>query len=818
VTLTKALLQCGSALALLYANAALAQEATPKPASAPGAAQTAAAAPGATASVDTVETVVVTATKREQNLQTVPLSVTALTANAMHVAGVTDMRGVSLLTPSLTVAQTVGPVNQSYRIRGMGSDANIPTFEPDVALFVDGVYMPRSGLNVDDLVNVNRVEVLEGPQSTLYGKNATAGVVNVVTTAPSTYWTGSLEGSLSELDSSLKAPVYRVAGTVSGPVDDRLRISLTAVTYNQGDSYKNLEPGAPNANDMNRYSVRAVADADVWSGAILRFALSRSEIYNTRNGDADNLYYVTSPPNNAYKLDSLLGPKFNVGICPDNNPNDRIICTSSPWTNASYNDTASATLTSPIGRLNFTSITALSDYRVQDVNGDIAQVILPVLSYYDTQRGSDFSQELRLASPTGDKLEWMVGGFYAHSNFNRGDNGHTPTFTVGAAGPYVPLPAPLSSFKVGQPGDEGFLNSSESSNYGAIFGNLTYHFNDKFSLTGGVREQVESKQASVNNSYVISPSTPNLPLPCGAFPVNLLTVSLTPTASPSCPSAPVNSNFSHSTSYPTWNVTGQFQATTQTMLYATVSRGGKSFGYNIGFGNTPSSQRQFQDEFVTNYEVGVKSTLLGGRARVSAALFHMDEDNYQNATFVGTQFLVNNAQKVTVQGAEANGAFVLGHGFTLNAAATYLDAVYNTYTAGGCYYGEPANNGAGGCNLSGRGLPLSPRWRTNAGLQYQHDTGLGQLYGRLDWTWQSSMYANTNLDPRSLQGAYSLLNVRMGMKLDHGLDVALWSNNVTNTVYSQADYVSNLFGINDPAYQRFLGRPREFGLTLKKSF
>ena len=811
MTLTKALLQCASALALLYANAALAQEASTKAAAAP-------AASAASAPVDTVETVVVTATKREQNLQNVPESVTAITANTLHLAGVTDMRGVALLTPSLSVSQTVGPVNQSYRIRGMGSDANIPTFEPDVALFVDGVYMPRSGLSVDDLVNVDRVEVLEGPQSTLYGKNATAGVVNVVTAAPSSYLKGSLEGSVSELDSSLKAPVYRVAGSVSGPVSDRLRISLTGVSYNQGDSYKNLQPGAPNANNMNRYALRGVADADLWSGATLRVALSRSEIYHTRNGDADNLYYVTSPPNNAYKLDTLLGPKFNVPICPDNNPNDRIICTSSPWTNASYNDVASATLNAPIGRLNFTSITALSDYRVQDANGDIAQVILPLLSYDDIQKGSDFSQELRLASPTGDALEWMVGGFYEHSNFSRGDDGRTPTFVVGAAGPFVPLPAPLASFKVGQPGDAGFLNSNSSSNYGAIFGNLTYHFNSQFSLSGGVREQVESKRASVDNFYSISPSTPNLPLPCGPFPVNLLTVSLTPTASPTCPSTPVNANFSHSTSYPTWNVTGQYHPTADTMLYATISRGGKSFGYNIGFGNTPSSQRQFSNEFVTDYEVGVKSTLLGGRARVSAALFRSDVDNYQNATFVGTQFLVNNAQKVTVQGAEANGTVVLGHGFTVNAAATYVDAVYNTYTAGGCYFGEPANNGAGGCNLSGRGLPLSPRWRTNAGLQYQHDTQVGQLYGRLDWTWQSSMYANTNLDPRSLQAAYSLVNLRAGMKLDHGLDLALWSNNVANATYSQAGYVSNLFGINDPAFQRFLGRAREFGLTVKKSF
>ena len=116
------------------------------------------------------------------------------------------------------------------------------------------------------------------------------------------------------------------------------------------------------------------------------------------------------------------------------------------------------------------------------------------------------------------------------------------------------------------------------------------------------------------------------------------------------------------------------------------------------------------------------------------------------------------------------------------------------------------------------GLPLTPHWRTNVGLQYRRAVSLGNLYARADWAWQSSMLANTNLDPRSLQPAYSLVNLRVGLDMNNGVGLALWANNVFNATYSQADYVSNLFGANDPAYQRFLGRPREFGATVKKSF
>ena len=383
----------------------------------------------------------------------------------------------------------------------------------------------------------------------------------------------------------------------------------------------------------------------------------------------------------------------------------------------------------------------------------------------------------------------------------------------------MPLPAPLAAFKVGQPGDAGFLNSKQTSDYGALFGQLTYNFNEQFSLTGGVRTQIESKRASIDNFSVISPATPKLPLgPCGLFPVNLLTVSLTPTVGVGCPLVPINADFSHTTSYVTWNATGAYHPNRDTMVYLTVSRGGKSFGYNIGFGNTPASQRQFQDEQVTNYEVGVKSTLFEGRAQVAASGFYSEEQNYQNAGFVGLQFLVDNAELVTVRGFEANGNFAFGHGVTGNAGATYVDAVYDKYTGGSCFFGEASNNGRGGCDLSGRGLPLTPHWRTNLGVQYKHPVPVGEVYSRVDWNWQSSMLANTNLDPRSLQPGYSLVNLRLGVTTAKGLDVSVWGNNVFNTTYSQADYVSNLFGANDPAFQRYLGRAREYGVTVRQSF
>ncbi len=772
----------------------------------------------------TVEELVVTAQLREQTLQNVPMAVTALSSTTLKQAGVTDMTGVANLVPALSTQETNSPGNQSYKIRGIGSDANTPTFEPDVALFVDGVYLPRSGMSVDDLGAVARVEVLEGPQSTLYGKNATAGVINVVTEGPSSTLKGSLEGSYSNLDGGLSASAWRLAGYVSGPINDRLRYSFSAVTYDQGDTFKNLYPGAGNANDMNHYSVRGQIEADLWQDTTLRVAASRSEVYNTKSNDPDVMYYAApgqpGGPNSAYKLDfGPLGALEGITPCPDNNPNNRVICTSSPIRTSTFSNVVSATLNSKIGRNTLTSITALSDYGDRLDWGDAATVVMPVVNFTDTQKGGTFSQEIRLASPSGDTLEWLGGLYFQHVGFARGDDGNSPTFTLDPAAAHIPLPhtpALPAAFVLGQTGDEGFLNSKSRSSYEAVFGQSSFHINDQVSLTAGLRLQTEEKHASVDNSYKVSAATPNLPLgPCGSFPLNLITASLTPVNLPACPLVPINAAFDHRTSMLTWNLTGEYHPTTATMVYATVSRGGKSFGYNIGFGSATPGEREFKDEYVTNYEIGVKSTLLDGRAQVSADAFYADYRNYQNAGFLGLQFLVNNAPKVSVKGVEANGTFALGHGFSANAGLTYVDAVYDSYAAGSPFF-TAAGPSSG--NMTGENLPLVPHWRSVVGLQYKQPTQWGSLYSRVDWTWQSKDLTNTNLDPRSLQPAYSLVNLRGGIKLDGGWDMALWANNVFNTTYIVQDAVSPLFGINDPEFIRFLGRPREVGLTARRSF
>lgn len=187
-------------------------------------------------SEDRVEDIVVTAQKREQSLQDVPMSISAISADTLRDSGTTGIAGIAAQVPSLALVQSIGPRAQSY----LGSDPSIPTFEPSVALFIDGVYMPRTGLGVDGLVDIARVEVLKGPQSTLHGKNATAGVISVISSRPSDKFAGSLEETLSRIEGGRNAWSYRLAGSITGPISDKVRARLTGVWYDAGRPSRTL--------------------------------------------------------------------------------------------------------------------------------------------------------------------------------------------------------------------------------------------------------------------------------------------------------------------------------------------------------------------------------------------------------------------------------------------------------------------------------------------------------------------------------------------------------------------------------------------------
>lgn len=771
-----------------------------------------------------LEEIVVTAQRREQSLQDVPMAISAVSGDTLRDAGATGIDGLAAMVPSLATVANNQPLAQSYRIRGLGTDPNIPTFEPSVALFIDGVYMPRTGLGVDDLVDISRIEVLKGPQSTLYGKNATAGVISVFSARPASTFSGSAEVSLSNIEGGRDAFAKRFAGSLTGPLSDQVRVRLTGVYYDAGPSFRNLTAGAEQPNEMERYALRGQIEFDVSDAVTINLTAARSEVLASNNTNPDWSRGVAPEPSFLLDNNAALNAAFGVTACPDNNPSNRVICTTDPNRSSSTFDTASGTLTADLGGATLTAITGWSKYKSELLATDIDQVSLPLFTFRDTQAGESFSQELRLVSASGGTFEWLVGGYYLDTKFERGDRGRTEMFVIQPAAALFPLsPTVPPQVVYGQPGDKGYLDSRASSKYFAVFGQATYRFSDLFALTGGLRWQTETKKASMNNRATFTPN-PNLPAGHPLAGLNILTASLVPAATFPGGVAINGALPQIKDDNLTWNVTANVTPNDDTLFYASYARGTKSGGHNIGFGNAVPALRGFGAEKVDNWELGGKFDLADRKARIAISLFRSDYANYQNAGFVGLQFLVNNAEKVRVTGAEAEGTFRLSKGLTLNLGAAYIDAKFRQYTGGACWFGRApdANRNAAGaftsCDLSGQQLPLAPKWRMTGALQYEHAISLGQIYARTDFNWQGK--ANTNsasLDPRNMQAAYALLNARLGMRFDNGLDVSVWATNLTNKTVVNQSGVLSFFGTTS-GYQNFLGAPRQIGVTARLGF
>lgn len=771
-----------------------------------------------------LEEIVVTAQRREQSLQDVPMAISAVSGQTLRDAGAIGIDGLANLIPSLATVSNNQPLAQSYRIRGLGTDPSIPTFEPSVALFIDGVYLPRTGLGVEDLVDIARIEVLKGPQSTLYGKNATAGVISVVTARPANEFGGSVDASLSNIEGGRNATAMRFAGSVTGPLSDRVRVRLTGVYYDAGPVFRNLTPGAEQANEMKRYAVRGQVEFDVRSNVTLNLTAARSKVLDSNGTNSDWYRGTTAEPSYLLDNNAALNAFYGVTACPDNDPTNRVICTTDPNRSNNTFDMASGTITADLGAATLTSITGWSQYKSSLLATDIDQVSLPLFTIHDTQEGKSFSQEVRLVSPSGGKFEWLVGGYYLDTTFERGDRGRTALFEVQAAASRFSIPtAPSPLIVYGQNGDKGYLDSRASSKYFALFGQATYRLNDQFALTGGMRWQTEAKKASLNNSATFRPN-PNLPAGHPLAGVNFLTAVLVPAAT--FPAGiKINGALPEvQEDNVTWNVTANFTPNDDTLFYASYARGTKSGGHNIGFGNAVPSQRGFGAETVDNWELGSKLDFADRRARLATSLFRSDYTNYQNAGFVGQQFLVNNAEDVRVTGVEAEGTFRIASGLTMNLGAAYIDAKFRKYTGGACWFGRApdANRAANGvftsCDLSGKQLPMAPNWRMTSALQYERSVSIGELYARTDLNWQGK--ANTNsasLDPRNLQDGYALVNARLGLRLQTGLDISVWATNLTDKTVVNQSGVLSFFGTTS-GYQNFLGAPRQIGVTARFGF
>ncbi|MEM9396508.1 MAG: TonB-dependent receptor [Pseudomonadota bacterium] len=734
-----------------------------------------------------LEEVMVTAQLRSESVLDVPISISAVGGERIGQLAITNLQELTTYVPNVNINS--GALTPNLFIRGIGSGTNAG-FEQSVGMYIDGVYAGRAALSaVPITMDLDRVEVLKGPQSILFGRNAIAGAISVISAKPTDEFEASAE--------ALWAPDHneqQYNAMVSGPIMDGLSGRL-AIRYDTLDGWwSNILNGEEGPDAENFYARGS-----------LRWNALDSVTVDAKYETGD--FFTSGNPVVVYQSD-FEGQQNFAGTVPipivserdqgaSDSPNDRDVETDVFALTVSW-DTEFATLT---------SISAYSGYtRFDQSNTDVAAT--PSLNRTGDEQFDQYSQELRLVSNTGGNFDWILGGYYQQADLEIRRVNTALDFALSG-----PLSAPaLVAIPGAQATTQLFDQETES---WAVFGQGTWSATDTLKFSAGVRYQDESK-----NLDKINPSNPALGFRAGSniFLANPFTGELT---------ADVRSHtfldVNRDDDATTFTLNGQWYPQEDIMLYASISTGFKAGGFDesySGAGETirlanpitgeptgevvpgfDASVLEYEDEDVLAYEVGAKMKLLGGAAQLNVALFQTEYENLQVSSLVGDVFRVSNAGEATSRGVELDGRIVLSRRWTLAASAAWLDASYDTFDGATCTIPQatdPANNlgclrpdgsniaegETGGQDLAGQTLTFAPEWSANLNLIYRTPISPKlNLLSSVDLNLRDEFYSALDLDPNTIHDAYTLVNMRVALvSAEEKWSVALIGKNLTDEV------------------------------------
>lgn len=726
-------------------------------------------APAADEHLATLSAVSVVAERRDEEQQKVPLALTALTDAFLHDAGVTHLADVQFFAPAFSFERNVSPFVTTFRIRGVANIANIPNFEPEVGLFYNSAYRPRSGLG-DELLDVESIEILRGPQSVLYPMNVNGGLINIITRPP-----GDNPEAYAATDFGNYSEQELRAG-VDGPLGASARGAIAVSSSHADGPFRDLVTQRDGGGGINSANGRAQLAIDLGDSAALRIVAGTSHRY----GDCCEADVRPGP------VSTALVEANHRAI--DQDPFNRITTYDDPSHTDGTQSDVLADFSASVGSARFSSLTSFDRYEFAN-RFDLDETALAIGYLRDRQRASTFSQEVRLRSEATLPLEWMLGAYYYSSDYRRGSlDPESPLIILGPDVVETPLP--------GMPGDRVSFQSLSDTRQASAFGQIGWQVTPRLKVAGGARYVDANNTIDVRSAAQV------------AAPDSLALVLGVP--------APVLAH--RETNGIAWNLSAQYAATQALDFYAVIARGFKPGGFN---GNWDASdtltaaRREFADERVLNTEAGLKGRFFDDRLSANLSVFDTRYDNFQNASFLGTNFLVRTAEKVRDTGVEFEGEARPLPVLLINYALEYLDLRYDRFTQGPCAFGiTPTSATLGTCDLSGRDVPNAPHLRTVLGAQVEHELFDGTAYLRVDGEYTSAHLTDFALDPRSHQRAYSTFNLHLGWRGTRW-SAALWCKNVTNGTSIVVSDPQNLFGGVDGGMEYFLADPRTFGVTIE---
>jgi iron complex outermembrane receptor protein len=812
-----------------------------------------------------LEEVVVTATKREATLQDVPVAVSVATAETLKEARILDLIELQTVVPSLRVSQLQTSTQTNFIIRGFGNGANNPGIESSVGLFIDGVYRSRSAAAIGDFMDVERVEVLRGPQSTLFGQNASAGVISVTTRKPQFTTSGSVEIGFGDLNQKL------ARGYLTGPIGEKVAYSISA-GLNQRDGYfKNLADGSE-INDRDRTDFRLQLLANVSDSLSLRLLADYSQIDELCCGVVNLLNGPTGALVQALGGRVYTGNRFDDSAYLNKNPRNDVdnkgVALHVDWKGESWS---------------LTSITATRrqdaffDYDTDFTSADL------VPTNINDQEVRTLTQELRLNFDNGGPLTGVLGGYYLDEEVKyRSDIRFGPAFRGYATGLVAATGGSPATFNqleglLGLPagtffrsGTGSLVDTAQQNDAYTLFGQLDWKLTDRLTFTGGVAFTNSDKDVSLTQTNTDAfgqvnlvqlgfgsafqaltglPPTPaniaNPMLAAAAAAADAISVTPCTAASPppACNSAlalyPLQFLFPvtpfddgrSSDSKTTYTARLAFDVNDNVKVYGGVSTGFKATSWNLsrdsrpfppagGTDRSPLGTRPnpYYARYGTRFAGPEESTVLElglkarwERAALYVAVFDQEIKGFQSNIFFGTGFVLANAGKQSTTGIEIETQFAVTPALTLELGGTFLDPKYDSFKNA---QGLLPNGQAGTVDLSGATPAGIHETSIVAALNYRYSLGSFDGVLRADYRYDDNVQVVDNVPAAFASRKVGELNASVSIERN-GWEVQLWARNLNDDRYLVSAFPTVA---QQGSLSGYTNQPRQIGATLRKSF
>jgi iron complex outermembrane receptor protein len=793
-----------------FAAPALAQQA------APAAQPTPQSADAADAALADAGEIVVTAQKRAENVQNVPISIAAFNGAALAKANVVTVLDLGRVATNFQTVRSSNTGSTRIGIRGVGSLANT-LIEPSVAVFLDGVYVPRSGSVLGAFLDIEGVEVLRGPQGTLFGRNASVGALSLRSALPRHELSGEVSGEVGSFDR------YKLSGNVNLPLGENLALRVAGMgQWYKGPWINKLDGKRYGGSDDMAF--RATLKADIGD---LQWILRAD--YTKLDGDGVSNFDFDANSVSPARL-AFIQAAFNGG--PDTNLNDRVMnqFIGAGLIDKNYGFSSTASLD-----LNGATLKLIDSYRVwtnDQLDGDIVYFPVSLATRRSTFDSRSHNHELQFISPQnqwlGGKLDMVAGLYYFSEDFKLGEQLNMGsaycgtvlrTASAGVQGACATYYATTGG--VAATDQQVFQNVQSLAAY--TQGNL--QLTDGLTLTLGGRWTSDKKRGTY--SQISSPFT-------GAGILR-------------APEALTFPNISEQRF--TYRVGLNWKPTSDIMLFATHSTGYKSGGYNSGAGAASlsvvtngvlvSTQRVFDRETVKNYELGIKSSWLDRKVKANLTLYRMDIGGFQDRAFDGLSFIVRNAGSLRQQGFEFDGSLTPVRGLTFSASVAYLDSKFTSFANGPGPAGCAPVGGVipAACttlpaqgqvqDLTGKPNTFSPKWTSNFAIDWTGELGSSgmTLAANANLSTVSRQYVGTVNDAniQSLADAYAVVGARLTLGGPNDRwSVSVFGRNLANRHYGALSVYQPLgatLGLNNGVFTGSTANriqaaePRTFGAS-----